>query len=74
MIYPKKKFVSTPARIKGAIKDFFDSNKYFKVIFDPDDKGGGTRVVSEEIAQNIATFLVENWDEIFKDSGMGLEK
>ncbi|MBR2870409.1 MAG: helix-turn-helix transcriptional regulator [Clostridia bacterium] len=73
-IYPKKKFVSTPARIKGAIKDFFDSNKYFKVIFDPDDKGGGTRVVSEEIAQNIATFLVENWDEIFKDSGMGLEK
>ncbi len=72
-IYPTKKFVSTPARLKGAIKDFFDSNKYFKVIFDPDDKGGGIRVVSEDIAQNITTHLIENWDEIFKDSGLGIE-
>ena len=72
--YEKKKFVSTPARLKGAIKDFFDSHAYYKVVFDAENSGLGVRVVPEEISGAITQHLIENWDVIFQNSGMGLEK
>ena len=67
----KKKYYSTPAKIKEAVKDFLKQRGY-KVIFDPDNKGGGIRVVPEEFSECITGYLLNNWNEIFDNAGVGI--
>lgn len=67
----KQKFYSTPAKIKEAVKDFLKLYD-FKVIFDPDNKGGGIRVVPEEFSERITGYFLNNWNEIFDNAGVGI--
>ena len=72
-IYPTKKFVSTPARLKEALKNFFDQHKDIQVYYDP-LKNGGLLMTPKDFVDRLTSHLLSKWDEIFKDSGMGIEK
>ena len=65
----KEKIYSTAGRIKEAIKLFVDSCDY-RIIFDPDHKGMGIRVLSKDFAEELKDFILKNWDEIFSNSGI----
>ncbi len=67
----KQKFYSTPAKIKEAVKDFLKLYGY-KVIFDPDNTGGGIRIVAEEVSTCLTGYFLKNWNEIFDNAGVGI--